>query len=96
MKKKAQRTEKEKAKIVIEALRGRLTLGEIGKKYSVDPKQIGKWRKLFLSECHLVFEKSSNNQEQSAKHQKELELLYEQIGRLQVENNFLKKTLVST
>ena len=80
-----------KTKVVLEALKERLTLSELAEKYEVQANQISNWKKQFLENASSVFgeNKSSNNNGLG----KENDLLYKKIGRLQVEVDFLKKAL---
>jgi transposase len=45
-----------KAKVAIEALRERLTLAEISKKFEVHPNMISKWKQEFLERAPEIFE----------------------------------------
>ena len=83
-------TAKEKARIAIEAIKGHLTIAEIVSKYSVHATQISKWKKEVLTQLPDLFLNKSSAQ-LSTEQDKELSELYEQIGRLKVENEFLKK-----
>lgn len=75
-----------KAKVAIEALKGQQTLQELAQKYEVHPNQISSWKQEFLANSASVFTKGKKGEESvdTAK-------LYEQIGRLKVEVDFLKK-----
>lgn len=93
MRKKAVISNKIKAKVALEAIKEQLTTSEIGKKYEVHPIQVGKWRKKLIDEAAEVFDmdkSKATNDEQDT-----ITKLYEQIGRLQVENDFLKKKSTS-
>ena len=79
----------EKAKIALDAMRGELTLAQISSKYGVHSTQITHWKKLALAHLPHAFLDKTKTLEHD--HEKELTLLYEQIGRLKVENEFLKK-----
>ncbi len=48
-----------KAKIVLEALSGELTISEIASKYSIISKNILNWKKEFLSNASLIFDKKT-------------------------------------
>ncbi len=79
-----------KAKVALEATKNEKTTAQLSQKYSVHATQVSQWRKELLEHAHEVFEdKRSRKQNQDALHTSEE--LYEQIGRLKVENDFLKK-----
>ena len=82
-----------KTKVVIEALKEQKTLAEISKLYSLHPQQISDWKKHALSEFPSLFESSPSKK--STQGEEDLEQitapLYEKIGRLEVELDFLKK-----
>jgi transposase len=82
-------TPAEKAKIALEAIKGELTLAQISSKYSVHATQINAWKKQLLA--HLPDAFSDKNKQEKIDHHDEVAELYEQIGRLKVENDFLKK-----
>lgn len=78
-----------KAKVALEAMREQHTVNELARKYSVHPSQIHDWKKKLLEGSAGVFEHPA-----SRRHDEELQRvpeLYEQIGRLQVELEWLKK-----
>lgn len=82
-------TAAEKSRIALEAIKGELTMSEIASKYTVHPTQINTWKKRALAQLPEAF---LGKQKQAEKnHSAELSELYEQIGRLKVENEFLKK-----
>lgn len=84
-------TSAEKAKIALEAIKGELTIAQISSKYAVHSTQINQWKRQLLESLPDVF---SNKQKQIVSdHEMELSQLYEQIGRLKTENDFLKKKL---
>lgn len=78
-----------KAKVALEALKGLKTVNELASEYGVHPTQIHQWKKQLLEEVPGIF--SSRR----AHHQKEQEdltaNLYQQIGQLKVELDWLKK-----
>ena len=79
-----------KAKVALEALKDKETLAELSKRFEVHPTQIGKWKQEFLSRAASVFEKSPEAESQE---QIDPDQLYAKIGRLELENEFLKKSL---
>jgi transposase-like protein len=78
-----------KAKVALEAIRGERTLSQLAAQYRVHPVQIGQWRKTALEQMAELFVdgRSRKRKEQDA----EKEVLYEEIGRLKVELDWLKK-----
>ena len=90
MQKKTFRSATFKKKVAIEALKELETINEIARKYGVHPIQVSRWKKELLDNAEKVFEKGNKNndvyKEKEAK-------LHEQIGKLSVENDWLKKKL---
>lgn len=79
----------EKAKIVLEILKGELTQSQITSKYGVHSTQIHSWKKQALDAIISGF---SDKRERQMRDQNELvEELYKQIGQLKVELDWLKK-----
>ena len=78
-----------KSKVAIEALKEQMTLQELAKKFDVHPNQITGWKREFIENASVVFESKSFND--SADQDKEE--LYNKIGHMQVEIDFLKKVL---
>ena len=78
-----------KAKVALEAVRGRLTINQISKQFGVHPNQISKWKKQFLESLPQIFD---NSRQPAAQEAEELtNQLYQQIGQLKVELDWLKK-----
>jgi len=78
-----------KAKVALEALRGLRTINEISTEYGVHPNQISKWKKQALESLPDLF--SNGRSRSQADDSREKDRLYQQIGQLQVELNWLKK-----
>jgi transposase-like protein len=77
-----------KAKVAIEALKERETLAELSKRFEVHPNMISKWKQEFLERSAEVFDKKSGTDPEV-----DAEKLYAKIGQLEIENDFLKKSL---
>ena len=78
-----------RAKVALEAVKGEKTLAELAGEYGVHPNQIGLWRKKLLKELPALFsEKGTQLDKEREEHEGEL---YRQIGKLQVELEWLKK-----
>ena len=90
MKSKRRRyTAGEKAAIALTAIKEEMTMAELTTKYAVHPTQIKAWKKQALEGLADAFSKKEKRAE--AEHEKTLSSLYEQVGRLKVDNEFLKK-----
>ena len=77
-----------KAKVAVEALKERESLAELSKRYEVHPTMISKWKMEFLEKSSGVFDKKSEGESEV-----DPEKLYAKIGQLEMENDFLKKSL---
>ncbi len=78
-----------KSKVALEALKGERSLSELASKYEVHPSQIGQWRKVLLSGVSEVFSEKGRKKEQDGESEKSK--LYEEIGRLKMELDWVKK-----
>ena len=78
-----------KAQVAIEAIRNQKTINEIASEYGIHPAQVSVWKKQAMVNMQDVF---SNGQDQRAKSEEATkERLYQQIGQLKVELDWLKK-----
>ncbi len=77
-----------KAKVAIEALKERETLAELSKRFELHPTMISKWKQEFLERSGEIFDKKSDAESEVSP-----EKLYAKIGQLEIENDFLKKSL---
>jgi len=78
-----------KAKVALEAIRGEKTIAQIAGEFGIHPNQIRLWRDRALAALPAVFSKGAVRSEKD--HAELEEELFRQIGRLKVENDWLKK-----
>ena len=79
-----------KFKVALEALKGDRTIREISLSYEVSPSQVNRWKD-HLRKCgKTLFTDMRTKPDQANKEQ---DRLYERIGKLSVEVDFLKKNL---
>jgi len=78
-----------KFKVALEAAKGTKTLNELAQEYQLHPHQISEWKLHLLKNGGEVFGQNTARQQRE---QAALETeLYEQIGRLKMELEWLKK-----
>lgn len=77
-----------KAKVALAAVREDRTVAELAGQYEVHPSQIGQWKKQLLEGMPAIFSRPGGRDQQ----QEELTArLYQQIGQLKVELDWVKK-----
>lgn len=87
--KRQKRSVRFKFKVALEAAKELKTISQIASEYRVNPGQVSKWKKQLQSQGASVFEsKPDDSQQQQEKKEAEL---YEQIGRLKMELDWLQK-----
>ena len=78
-----------KVKVVLEAFKGQRTINEICSHYGIHPNQVSQWKKQAIEALPEVF---STRRTRVAEEDEALKArLYQQIGQLQVELDWLKK-----
>jgi len=87
-----------KTKVVLELLEGEKTLNEIASHYEIPPASLKNWKKQFLQNASLAFDKSAvvkEYKEQIAKLEREHNQLAKKVGILTIERDWLAKKLCS-
>ena len=78
-----------KAQVAMAAVKGDKTIAELASEYQVHPTQITQWKNQLLQSLPELFSRRRQNDQE---HQDELTAqLYQQIGQLKVELDWLKK-----
>jgi transposase-like protein len=78
-----------KFRVALEAAKGQQTISELAGKHQLHPNQISQWKRQLLEDGVDVFARNGSQvQQEQAAMQSEL---YEQIGRLKMELEWLKK-----
>lgn len=82
----------QKAQIVLEAIREEKSVAQIAAENSIHPNQIHKWKKQALEGFAQLFEDDRKGEQvREAEHEKQLNELYAEIGRLSAQLSWLKK-----
>lgn len=80
-----------KVKVVLEALKERQTLAELAVKYEVHASQISAWKGEVLQNMEQAFR--GGKKKKTSPSLIDTEQLYAKIGKLEMENELLKKSL---
>lgn len=78
-----------KARVALEAIRGERTVASIASEYGVHPNQISTWKRQVLNELPRIL--SGRYEKKEAEGKELIDQLYQQIGQLKVELDWLKK-----
>jgi transposase len=82
-----------KAQVALAAVRGDKTVGELASVHGVHPTMIHAWKKQLVDNAGELFHNGAKTS--SAEHEAVQAQLYEQIGRLKTELDWLKKKAAS-
>ena len=82
---------KQKSKIALEAIREREGTSALAKKYNVHPNQVSTWKRTALENMEELFRDKRRSDEERQEQAELVGQLYQQIGKLQMELEWLKK-----
>jgi len=86
-----QHTAQFKVKAALELIKQEKTVREICFQFAIHPTQARIWKKKAIEGLEVIFSQGVKNKEQ--KNNELITELYQQIGRLKVESDFLKKKM---
>ena len=85
-------TPDEKAKMVLEVLRGERTINEIASEHGVHPNMLSRWKREAENNLYVLFQDNAAKKRKEEKaREEELQALYARIGQLTTQNEWLKK-----
>jgi len=80
-----------KLQVALEDIKGLKTVNQLASEHELHPNQVSQWKRQLLEEGATIFDNGTAQQQQREMAQTEAEL-YEQIGRLKMEVEWLKKS----
>lgn len=78
-----------KAKVALEAIKGIKPINEVASIYQIHPNQVSRWKKQLLDFAPHIFDKGREFSIEEKDHK--IQELYQNLGELQFELNWLKK-----
>jgi len=85
-------TANQKAQIVLEMLREDKSVAQIASENNLHPNQLHRWKKQALENIAQLFEEDRKSEKaREAEHERQLNQLYSEIGRLSAQLSWLKK-----
>jgi transposase-like protein len=81
-----------KARVAMEAISGRKTIQEIAADHAIHPIQVSQWKRQLLDGASELFTRGKKSKDTGESQVKEAEL-FQQIGKLQMELEWLKKKI---
>jgi transposase-like protein len=81
-----------KAQVVLDLLKEEKTLAQISSEYKLSPSVVSKWKNIMIKNVEKVFEDTkSKTSHEKKEYEKQIDELYQEIGRLTTQLNWLKK-----
>lgn len=80
-----------KAKVVVEALREAKTITQLASEFELHPNLITNWKQAAIQALPSVFDRQAASLEKEAAQELKISELYQEIGRLTTQVNWLKK-----
>jgi putative transposase len=80
-----------KAKLVLELLKGDKSLSQLASEHKVHPNQLRNWRDLVLQDFASLLVKQKHSTDLQSAHERQVDELFAQIGRLTTQLYWLKK-----
>jgi transposase len=85
-------TTTQKAQIALEVLKEEKTVNQIASEYGVHPNVLYRWKKQALENLPKLFEdEAKGERDRQAEHERQVNELYSEIGRLTTQLSWLKK-----
>jgi transposase len=85
-------TANQKAQIVLEMLREDKSVAQIASENNIHPNQLHRWKKQALENFAQLFEEDRKSERaRETEHERQLDQLYSEIGRLSAQVSWLKK-----
>jgi transposase len=80
-----------KARVALESIKGEETVAQLASRFDVHPSQVHKWKKELTDGAADIFGNAHNQKKPDNKQL--VAQLYQKIGQLKVERDFLENTL---
>lgn len=84
-------SDKQKAQVVLEAIKGEKTINQISSQYQVHPTQIQRWKTIVAEGLPGLFNQNNKKDKALIEKEKLIEELYKIIGQRDTELDWLKK-----